>query len=149
MKTTPSRIRDDPATDIYEQVENAHERIDGMLESLVGARPEGRKECLLRVARALRAEQRAEERWLYSRLDPEDPRIGQGLSEHRRLERLLEEVATLDAGSRRWGARARSLAWTAELHFQYEESEVFEVARHRLEPGAARELGSAFLKDGS
>jgi hypothetical protein len=128
--------------DVFERIEDAHERIDGLLEALSEiARSPGDRSAPPRrgrvfgdVARALRAAHAIEERTLYARLDCGEPRIRQALDQHRHVERLLSELTGIAPESSRWRRKARSLRWAVELHFQHEEEVVFELARTRPDP---------------
>lgn len=123
--------------DVFERIEDGHERLETLLEGLAAslrARTASSRRLRLllrRVDGILRAQQRAEERYLYRSLDSRHPGVRNALGQHRHLEQLLDELAMLDPRSPRWESGLRCLMWSAELHFRHEEEEVFELARTR------------------
>jgi hypothetical protein len=134
--TDDAKGREQERESLLESIEDAHERIEGLFETLVGilvSRPESsrarRAELMRRVDEELRAQQRREERSLYSRLGSGDPQVRLALGQHRHLELLLHELALLPILSTSWERRVRSLVRSVEIHFEHEEREVFELAR--------------------
>lgn len=133
MKSRAAPLRN-LETEVLPPIEDGHEQLDRLMESLTdlvdGPGPvDSRWKLLQSVDRGLREAQRAEERSLYSRLDGSDLRVRQALSHHRHLERLLDELAAGDPATPDWDRKVWVLIWSAELHFQYEEDEIFELAR--------------------
>ena len=140
--------RENLDVDIFVRIEDAHERIDGLLEAFRDRLGAPRTESLrARLDRALLRTMEAEERSLYAHLDPANPRVREALQQHRHIERLLHELGTVEEASERWTRRAHSLIWAVEIHFQLEESEVFDLARETWEGAEPRELGARFATD--
>ena len=136
---------------IYEVLKRDHKKVQELLDQI--EKTDGRgasKRALLfeQLKDDLLAHAKAEDAIFYARIRDTKPARKITLEaheEHRVVERLLDEMARLDATDEVFLAKFKVLKEAVEHHVEEEEGELFQKARKAIDVEEARELGEKML----
>ncbi len=133
--------------DIYELLARDHQRAIDLFAHVLDTRREQlrlRERTFDALKRELKIHAAMEEQAFYSILrefDETRELILEADERHRIVDRLLEELTTMDKSTEQWWAKLRILRDNVAYHVEEEESELFEKAREVLTLGDAKQLG--------
>ena len=116
------------------------------LENTTAHRPEARSERFRELHSHVRVERKLAEDQLYPLLlaSPKAlPLLRRGHDENREIEELLAQLAAADPGESRTRYLLESLASLVQRHVEWEEHELFPLARAVISPEHAALLGEA------
>lgn len=140
-------MKDQP---IYDLLKRDHEKVTELLHRAKEARGDEARERLAEITREVTAHARAEEAVFYGHLlhnERTRAKILEGLEEHRLVDALLAELATMQPRDERWPARLDLLADNLGHHIDEEEGELFPLARQILSDREAVEFGRRFAAE--
>jgi hemerythrin-like domain-containing protein len=124
-----------PPNDPVEMLERDHRRLEEMLkegEETTARASKRRREVLERLAAALVAHERMEEKVLYPALKRHSEAreiVLEGYQEHHVADVLVKELRRMPPDDERWGAKFKVLKENIEHHIEEEEGEMFRTAR--------------------
>ncbi|HJL14260.1 MAG TPA: hypothetical protein RMH99_01320 [Sandaracinaceae bacterium LLY-WYZ-13_1] len=135
---------------IFEHIRRDHETIRSMLKATCEAESEeGRVARQGEMMRALRVHDDAEHSSLYSALlgTQRGEELGTEAAEaHRRIEQALDDLIATPPGDIAHRVRLRDLKNRVELHFDWEQAQLFPAAHFLLSPRTMRALGDIYLR---
>jgi len=137
---------------IYNNLKQDHDRLKGLLQSLVLATENNHetKQILVEIENELVPHSRAEEAIFYNTIREETDnsklKIANSFREHAQAETLLRTLQGLEVIGVEWGRAAAQLKDSIEHHIAEEEGEIFAVAQEIITMEEADQLGQAFEK---
>lgn len=136
---------------IYDALRESHKQQRSLCRSLLRVADAGRRyEIFVALKLELAAHAAAEERYLYAPLLMHDGGLDSSrhaLSEHHKVDEIVEEMQGGDPASRQWRESARTLSEKVHHHLKEEETKFFQVSGKLLTETQKRKLASQYAKD--
>lgn len=135
---------------IWDVLKRDHEAVAAIADAMRTADEAEARALLLRLDRELTAHTRAEEAVLHGQFIHDEraqPRVLEGLEEHRRLHAAIAELELLPAGDDKWAARVSELGDAVRSHFKAEEDALFPLAREVMSAIQASDVAARYLSE--
>ncbi len=138
-------------TGIFARLSTEHGEISTMIRRVAasGKHSKVRDELFPEIRRQLLAHAHAEEKEVYSvfRNIPElSDRMTQSADEHHEIERMLDELGTMNKADDGWIEKFRGLMGLVQRHVMEEEMQIFPKAKDALGRERSQELERIYLK---
>ncbi len=137
---------------IFDRLRDDHDVQRKLLENLVET--DANSEDRIRIFQNLKLEldehAKYEERFFYNRLIESDltqDKARHGISEHKDIDDLLDELGKIDQKSRSWLPAAKKLDEKVKHHLEEEEHEFFQIAGKELNEKEKIDLGKKYKKN--
>ncbi|HBO3117524.1 TPA: hemerythrin domain-containing protein [Pseudomonas aeruginosa] len=141
-----------PTDNIYDALRESHEVQRALCMKLVRAAPHGdlRRELYQELKIELAAHAAAEERFLYAPILMDDMGLDSSrhaMSEHHKIDELVEELGKAKSLGGSWLAKAKKLSDEVRHHLQEEEKKFFQVSGKILSDAQKENLAGQYLED--
>lgn len=137
---------------IFEALRTDHERHRALMEAVAatsGDCPE-RRNGFATLRRELRAHAALEERILYSQMlaaEKSRSKAVHGISEHRKIDEILDEIADMDFANPHWLPTFRLLCVAVQHHEDEEDHGVFQLAGKAMSEENKRLLSRRYQRE--
>ncbi|WP_121210926.1 hemerythrin domain-containing protein [Pseudomonas aeruginosa] len=141
-----------PADNIYDALRESHKIQRALCTKLLRAAPHGdlRRELYQELKIELAAHAAAEERFLYALILKDDMGLDSSrhaMSEHHKIDELVEELGKAKFQGGSWLAKAKKLSDEVRHHLREEEKKFFQVSGKILSDAQKKNLADQYLED--
>jgi len=137
---------------IYQELENDHKKVIGLIDQLIAAEksdPKVREDLVEQIRDELIPHARAEEAVLYNcirDIDGAKDVVGHAYQEHLEAESVFRGLQVTDAMNITWVNGAKKLKESLQHHIQEEEGKVFSAAKRLFTDDEAKAMGDVFTR---
>jgi hemerythrin superfamily protein len=134
--------------DIYDVLHDDHLYVTDLLERILRARRESRRDLVNDLVDAITAHSQAEEQVFYAKLadvDDFEQIVLEAKEEHLSVTRILEDLVAMRADDERFEAKIKVLRDLFIHHMEIEEEEIFQAAREVFDDDVAENIAGEFL----